>query len=381
MSHWFQVLALFLCTAWTLLGAAAVVLAARRPVRRGSTPLPPVSVLKPLAGADPDLARNLESFFVQDHPDYEILFGVEDPADPAIRVAASCMARHPEIRSRIVVHRAGRGTNPKVRNLRGIIGEADHDLVVVSDSNVRVPRHYLSELVSEYVAAGPRAGLVTNLIRGVDESGVGAALESTQLAGFCAAGVAGPTLLGDSLVVGKSMLFSRSLQDRLGGLESVQNVLAEDYVLGKMFQHAGYRVLIARTPVDNVTRGTTVRSFFERQRRWAMLRLKLRPFAYPLEPLTSPLFLLPFAWAALGPWALAWAAGLLLVRDVGQWLVLSGPRGAWMPLLLSPVREAIVLAVWAAAPFKRHVSWRGHRVRLSAGSVAYVAEPARATSR
>jgi hypothetical protein len=92
---------------------------------------------------------------------------------------------------------------------------------------------------------------------------------------------------------------------------------------------------------------------------------------FVLEPLTSPLALLPLAWLALGPFALGWAAVLLALRDVGGWVVLRGPRGAWIPALLAPARELCVLAVWLRAPLKRHVRWRGSRVRVGAGTLLY----------
>lgn len=365
-----------LSTTWTLFGAVAVwFVTRRRPgLRRNdalSGSLPPLSVLKPLCGADPSLADNLESFFRQDHPNYEIVFGVESPEDPAVPIVRALIERHPGRRARLVIHKAAGGANPKVRNLRGIVSHSEHDLVLVSDSNIRVPSHYLSELVREY-ARGERVGLVTNLVRGSGDDGIGGALSSVELAGFCAAGAAMPTLLGEALVIGKSMLFSKGTFARLGGFESVANLLAEDYVIGKMFQHAGYEVRVARTVIDNVTTSTTLRAHYERNRRWAMLRWRIRPFAYFLEPVTSPLVILPLAWTLIGSSALVWAALLLVVRDVGQWILLSGPRRAWVPLVLSPIRELSALAVWLSAPFRRHVAWRGHRVRLSSGSVAYM---------
>jgi ceramide glucosyltransferase len=380
----FSILVL-LSTLWTLLGAAAVWFVTRRSRRAGGTGslavaalagLRPISVLKPLCGADPSLSESLESFFNQDHPNYEIVFGVEDAGDPAVPVVRALIARHPERRASLVIHTAMAGANPKVRNLRGMITHAEHDLVVVSDSNIRVPRHYLSELVREHDRSSD-VGLVTNLIRGVADDRLGGSLSSVELAGFCAAGAAMPTLFGEALVIGKSMSFSKSALERLGGFESVANVLAEDYVIGKMFQHAGYKVVVAPTVVDNITASTTVREHFDRNRRWAMLRWRLRPFAYILEPVTSPLSLLPVAWVLMGPVAIGWAVMLLLVRDVGQWILLSGSRRAWVPLVLSPLRELMALAVWISAPFRRHLAWRGHRVRLSSGSVAYL-EPVRA---
>lgn len=369
--HAFTLILAAIATAWTLLGVASVAVVTRR--KRLPCPgevMPPVTVLKPLSGVDPCLEDNLESFFVQDHPDYELVFGVEDPKDPAVPILRALMARHPETRAKLVIHSISGGVNPKVRNLRGMIGHAQFDRVVVSDSNIRVPPHYLSELCAEY-ESDERVGLVTSLVRGAGEDGLGSGLESVQLAGFCAAGIAGPTLVGEALVMGKSMLFSRSALESLGGLDAVSNVLAEDYVIGKMFQHAGYTVRIARTAIENVTTGATVASFLRRSRRWAMLRFRLRPLAYVIEPLASPVAMLPVLWPLLGVWSLAWALSLLMLRDVGQWLILGRKDRVWIPLALAVPRESLALTVWAQAPFRRHLAWRGKRVRLSSGSVAY----------
>lgn len=369
--HAFALILVAVSTAWILLGIASVAIVTRRKQLSGlHDVVSPVTVLKPLSGLDPCLEDNLESFFVQDHPNYELVFGVEDPEDPAVPIVNALIARHPETPATFVIHSVSGGVNPKVRNLRGMIGHASFDRVVVSDSNIRVPTHYLSELCREY-ESGKRVGLVTNLVRGAGESGIGAGLESVQLAGFCAAGIAGPTLAGEALVMGKSMLFSRSALESLGGLGAVSNVLAEDYVIGKMFQHAGYSVKLARTPIENVTTGATVRSFLARSRRWAMLRFRLRPLAYLVEPISSPFALLPILWPMLGPWSLVWALALVTLRDVGQWLILGRKDRVWIPLALSVPREFLALFVWAQAPFRRHLAWRGTRVRLSSGSVAY----------
>ncbi len=363
-----------LCSAWTALGAAALVdLARARAPRVEPASLPALSVLKPLCGADPALEENLASFFVQDHPSYELLFGVERSDDPALAVVERLRARFPSVRATVVVRGDAAGQNPKVRNLMAMLPRAAHDLALISDSNVRAPRDYLST-VAAVRAADPSVGLVTNVFVGAGGSGLGSALESVQLAGFCAAGVALPTALGDAAVVGKSMLVSRAELDALGGLGRVADVLAEDYVLGKMYQHAGRRVVVAPVVLENVLGEMSLRAFAERHLRWSMMRFQLRPFAYLLEPLTCPLAVLPFAAVALGPWALAWAVATLFVRDVVASLALKGARELHRPMLFGWLREAVVLAVWAAAPLKRHVSWRGHRVRVGAGTFLY-AEP------
>jgi ceramide glucosyltransferase len=196
-----------------------------------------------------------------------------------------------------------------------------------------------------------------------------------QLNGFCAAGTALPTVLGEPVVTGKSMLFSRQVLEQLGGLERAQHVLAEDYVLGKLYQHAGYRVVLAPTVLHNHIGRLGVLAFVSRHLRWAMLRWRLSPGTGLLEVATSPLALMPLALVVLGPWAFAWAAGLLVLRDVGGWIALRGVGGAYWPLLLAPLRELLSLLVWAVAPLKRHVSWRGHRVRLGMGTLLFEERP------
>jgi ceramide glucosyltransferase len=377
----FALVLVVLCTLWTVLGILAVLRATltprsrpapapRRP--RTGNPLPAVSVLKPLCGADPGLEQNLDSFFRQDHPSFELVFGVREPNDPAIAVVERLRALNPRVRCKLVVHPGFGGINPKVDNLRGMLPHASHDLLLISDSNVRAPEAYVSELVRAF-QADERVGLVTNLFAGSGESTLGAALENVQLNGFCAAGSALPTLLGDALVVGKSMLFSRSTFETLGGFERVANVIAEDFVIGKMFQHAGLRVRIAKTVLDNVTGAISVRMFLDRHLRWGMLRVRLRPAAYLLEPIASPLAMLPLALVAFGEAGLVWSLTLLALRDVGGWIALRGFTRAWVPVLLAPLRELCMLAVWLRAPFKRHLTWRGHRVRLGAGTLAYAA--------
>jgi hypothetical protein len=115
----------------------------------------------------------------------------------------------------------------------------------------------------------------------------------------------------------------------------------------------------------------TVRATLARQLRWSMMRCRASPLAHWLEPVASPLALLPIAWWLMGPWALAWAATLLTVRDLGGWLVLRGATSCLLPLLFSPLREILALGVWCAAPLKRHVAWRGKRFRLGAGTLLY----------
>ena len=357
-----------ICSVWNLAGYVALTRATRVRVRAATRP-PPVSVLKPLNGVDEGLYANLKSFFEQDHPSFELLFGVTNPADPALQVVERLQREFPNVRSKIIVHHGGLALNPKVRNLLGIEPHASHDLLLISDSNVRAPAHYVSELASLHQSE--QAGIVTNLFAGTDERTLGAALENVQLSGFCAAGSALPTIIGDAAVVGKSTLFSRAALNRLGGLSRLSCVLAEDFVLGKMFQNAGERVIIAPTVLETPNRDLSLRASFARHLRWAMLRWRLRPAAVLFEPLTSPLSMLPFAFSLFGHLSWLWLAALLVVRDLGGWVLLRGWSRAWIPLLLSPVRELAAPVAWLAGALKRHVTWRGQRLRLSAGTLLY----------
>ncbi|MCC6217815.1 MAG: glycosyltransferase [Polyangiaceae bacterium] len=393
------VVALSLSGAWNLLGLASVISARRRrpserqpatasraiasaPRGPGGTPtlregrsagFLPVSIVKPLAGADDGLERCLESLFTQDHPRFEVIFGVERGDDPAIPIAERVRARYPDVPSRVVVHGRVRGLNPKVRNLLGTLPHASFDLVLASDSNVLAPPGHLTDLLATRARTG--AGLVTSLVAGVDDRTLGGSLECVQLNGFAAAGSCLPTRLGDALVIGKTMLFAQAELRALGGLERVADLLAEDFVLGKTFQHAGFPVAIGRLPVANPTGGATLARFVERQTRWAVLRWRLRPVAFVLEPLTSPLVPLALAVAVLGgaalPWLLGWALLCWAARDVGGWIALRGARGAWRAWVLGPVRDLVMLVAWARAPFVREVTWRTHRLRLGAGTLLY----------
>jgi ceramide glucosyltransferase len=358
------------CSLWNAAGLIALLRATRAGAPSAARGRPaPVSILKPLNGADAGLYANLKSFFEQDHPDFELIFGVTDPNDASLAVVARLRREFASVPSKVIIHDGGPALNPKVRNLLGMWPHTRHDLLLISDSNVRAPRHYVSELALLHEQS--QVGIVTNLFAGSAENTLGSALENVQLNGFCAAGSALPTLSGDAAVVGKSTLFSRAALDQLGGLPRLSCVLAEDFILGKMFENAGQRVVIAPTVLSNPNRDLSVRAAFGRHLRWAMLRWRLRPLAALLEPVASPLLMFPFAWQLLGASAWAWLALLLLVRDVGGWVALRGWERAWIPLLLGPVREVAAPVAWLLGALKRHVTWRGQRLRLSSGTLLY----------
>ena len=329
-----------------------------------------ISVLKPLCGADDALLSNLESFFELDHPNYELIFGVQGADDPAIEVVRQLQEKYPHTNSRLVVHNGGRALNPKVSNLRAMLEDGSADVLIVSDSNVAVRPDYLTAMQAELAQAG--TGLVTSPIVGVGERSLGAVMENLHLAGTIAGSVCASRLLNRTLVVGKSMMFRRSVFERLGGFGAVSNLLAEDYIIGRMFHQAGYQVRLCPLPILNVVQDASVGAFAKRHLRWTMLRTRLKPLIYPFEILANPMTMaLATPWLGMGAWPLILGACLSMARDGLSLLRLRGPRGMWAVLPVSPLKDLITLGVWALAPFRRHVGWRGNRLRLSAGTWLY----------
>lgn len=370
----FAFVAMATCTAATLVMLCALCMATRHRVALESDS-PPVTVLKPLAGADDALERNLETFFALDYPCYELVFGVVSATDPAAEVAQRLIARHPHVAARLVIHDGRHGLNPKVANLRGMLEAGGYDICVVSDSNIATAPGGLRSMVR---CLEGRVGLVMSLFSGAGERSLGATLENLHICGYVAGGVAASELVtGNALVVGKSLLFRRSTFETLGGLESLASVLAEDYVMGRMFTEAGYEVRLADEIVVNVNERGGLGTFLGRQGRWALMRSRIKPLAYPFEPFLVPLAVgMGAALLESSTWPLVWAALLTTVRDTVGWLRLRGRKGLLRALPFGLLKDALLLAAWASAPFRKHVSWRGHRLRVSAGSRLFAERPA-----
>ena len=190
---------------------------------------PPVTIFKPLKGMDEGLEENLRSFFHLDYPVYQLIFGVAEADDPAIEVVRKLQAEYPGHDTALVVGTPAFGLNPKVENLAAMDRHRKHDVILISDSNVRVRPSYLRETAC-YLAE-PGVGLVSNLFVGVGESYSGAVMENLQLNGFIAGGVAGAAVMRITGVIGKSMLMPVAALEAIGGLAAVRNLLAEDQAI------------------------------------------------------------------------------------------------------------------------------------------------------
>jgi ceramide glucosyltransferase len=363
-----------------------IVMLARHLSRRTPAPRarPPMSILKPLCGLDDELADNLATFAALPYPDYEVVLGVASATDPAYAVAAEAVRRWPA-RFRLVIQRGAPGLNPKVNQLLGLAEAARAGILVVSDSNTRVPAGYLDEIAS--CLEDPTVGLVTHAIAGSGDgrggtsaASWGARLDSLHITGTMSPGfVAARALCGKSYVVGKSMAMRRADVDALGGFIVVKDVLAEDFVLGRLVPEAlGKRVVLGHAVVECVTVRRSLAAFVSRYARWSVMQRQcagLAPYLGLL--LLNPVLL---ATVALALWpsrtvALAWglcAATRALADSIAGRLTLGRAFGL-RSLVLVPLKELLTGAAWLHGLCRRSIVWRSNHLIVGRGSVLSIA--------
>jgi ceramide glucosyltransferase len=336
----------------------------RRLVEAGFTP--PVTIFKPLKGLDEDLEANLRSFFRLDYPCFQLLFGVADENDPAIPVVRKLLAEFPAHDAELVVGAPPFGLNPKVQNLASMSRFRKHDVVLISDSNVRVRPEYLRETVC-YLAE-PGVGLVTNLFTGVGASHSGAVMENLQLNGFIAGGMALASVMRVTCVVGKSMLMPVKVLESIGGFTRVRNLLAEDQVIGVLVRKAGYSIRLSHHVIDNVNVRRGFNWFLNRHSRWYKIRRQMALPTFLAEP-SANLAVVGLVWAFSGESGIAWGGlaglfGLGIARDAVQSRWLSGRFPRLRELIFSPIKDVLLLPLWFDAMVNSRVQWRGHRFRV-----------------
>jgi ceramide glucosyltransferase len=356
-----------------LLGARAVLCQRRAGDKNLRTAThPPVSILKPLKGTDPEIYEGFRSHCLQDYPEYEIIFGVSDPADPAVASVQQLQKEFPERKIRLVVCSNVLGTNIKVSNLDQMVQAVHYDWLIVNDSDIRVERDYLHRVVAPLADAG--VGMVTCLYRGVAAPTLGSRLESLGIETDFCAGVLAARLLegGLSFGLGSTLAFRRADLDRIGGFKAIADFLADDYELGRRIAGLGLGVWLADVVVETYLPAYDLSGFWRHQLRWARGVRDARGGGYFGLSSTFGLFWsistliaaggAPWAWAVLGAVAfLRLAVALVLGEGVLR------DRNLRANLWLLPLRDLIAVATWIASFSGHTVTWRGDRFELRKG--------------
>ena len=346
--------------------------------------VPPVSLLKPVRGVDFATWENYSSFCRQDYPDYEILFAVNDAADSAVPLVHRLIAEFPDRRIRLFVGAEDFGANRKVNKLARLSSEAQHEILVLTDGDVRVGPNYLREVVAPFVEES--TGAVTSFYRGVAERNLGAELEAVGASSDFFAGVLmAEWTEGINFALGASIVTTKRWLSKIGGFQSIAGMLADDYELGLRIAQAGGHVLLSRETVWTMYPAQSARNFWNHQLRWARTVRLCRPLSY-----FGLIFTLGLPWTLLAAlvaptkWiAAAYLLAYLVLRHVMAWTV-----GVWGvgddvlrgKLWLVPLRDALYSAVWVASFASNRITWGGQEFNMRKGRMVPVAASGAADS-
>ncbi len=319
----------------------------------------PVTMLKPLCGAEHELYECLHSFCDQDYPRFQIVFGVCDEDDPAIGVVARLAREFPRVDIQLAVDRRQHGTSRKVSNLINMMPYARHDLLVISDSDVRVGRDYLSRIVAPL--ADPAVGIVTCPYLGRPMKGLWSQLGSLFINDWFTPSVRVAAMFGSrAFAFGATIAIRRHVLRRIGGFAAIANQLADDYRLGELTRALGLRTVLSDVVVETCVDEPSLSELVNHELRWLRTIRIVRPVGYSLSVVT---FGVPVAAAGclLAGFALP-AITLLAVAALARIVLHLRVRGASFPpahqLLLLPVRDMLSLALWAWGFATRRVQWR-----------------------
>jgi len=304
--------------------------------------------------------------------DYEVICSVADRNDPALAVLDRVRAKHPHAPFRLVLGGNPRleHSNRKVARLVAAEAEARGEIILISDSNVRVEPDDIAQTIAEF--RDPSVGCVSNLFTGEGAESLGARIESLHLLSFVVTGNVIAAFGDVPCVVGKSMAITREALDAIGGFAAFTNVLAEDQAIGVAVSEAGYRVALSPVVVRNVIVQRTLRRALDRQIRWNKIRYAMSKACYATELLVFPLPLAILA-ALAGTLAGVTSAPLLpclaLALRIAQVAVLARVTGARVTLPLVPLLDVLQFGAQFVAWFDDTVTWRGHTARIGPNTV------------
>ncbi len=349
----------------------------RKPAHPAQEVTAPISVLKPVRGLDPNAYENFASFCRQEYPEFEILFGVADAGDPVVPVVQKLIADFPGRSIRLLVVEERLGPNSKVSNLCRLAREARHDLLVITDSDVRVDPGYLHGVAAMF--RDPKVGGVTALYRGNDNLQFVAAMDCVgSSAAFCGAALVARELEGLKFMMGSTMATTKQRLAEIGGFEAMVDLHSDDYELGRRIAGRGHRIELLPEPVQMAFPTQTLGEYLRHELRWTIGIRNIRPgghfgmlFTHGLPWAIAAACVAPsltvatvyFAAYFLTRFAMAWTVGVWGLRDP----VLR--RRFWV----LPVRDLLSFFVWLASFGINRIEWRGNAFTLEKGRMVPVA--------
>jgi len=357
--------------------SASVFLRKAQTSRPEPSSFPPVSILKPLKGIDPEIYESFRSHCLQDYPQYEIIFGVSDAGDPAIESVRKLQEEFPDRRIHLVVCSKILGANVKVSNLVQMLPEAGYEYLIVNDSDIRVETDYLRRVTAPL--DDPRVGMVTCLYRGVSGKTLGSRLEALGIStDFCAGVLVARQIEGGiRFGLGSTLAFRRGELEKIGGFATILDYLADDYELGRRISGLGTKVELSEVVVETYLAPYRLKDFFSHQLRWARGVRDVRKAGH-----LGLAFTFGIAWALLAVvasagarWSLAALVFTLLLRWAAAfaigWRVLRDPQVPKFGWLI-PLRDLFAAANWFVSLAGNTVTWRGDHFRLEHGRLTRI---------
>jgi ceramide glucosyltransferase len=370
-------ISLIAATSYIVLAVLAVAAGQLRRRPHSLPSKPPLTVLKPLCGAEPGLYDNLRSFCIQDYPCFEIIFGVRDSADPACAVVESLIAECASLPITLIVDPKLHGSNRKVSNLINMLPHANHDLLVMADSDAVVGADYLSTVAAPLSRSD--VGLVTCLYRAVPTAGIWSRLGAMYVNDWYMPMVLLSWLFGyRGYVSGQTLCIRCSTLRSIGGLQVLADQLAEDHRLGQLVRGLNLKVELSPYRVDGEHHETDFRSMTRHELRWMRTIRALRPrsflgifltFSLPLAVLGMAFMaaappISPAAWSLLGGCLIARVA-LHVTPRIGR------ARPILSDLCLLPLCDLLIFWAWWRSLFTSRIAWRSHEFDVDANGVMH----------
>ena len=363
----------FAAAGYACVAVWAVLKSVRVPAINGNTSTPrPVTILKPLHGADAKLYGNLRSFCLQTHPDYQLVFGVREADDPAIAVVQRLRSEFPQRSIALAVDPRVHGVNFKVSNLLNMLPHAQHDWLVLADADISVAADYLTRVTAPL--ANPDVGIVTCLYHGIPGTSFWSRLGRLFIDDWFAPSVRLSHAYGSTrFAFGSTIALRRDALQTIGGFEALRDTLADDFWLGELTRRAGLRTVLSDVVVGTDVGESQLKDLWSHELRWLRTIRSIAPagFALTFVCFTSPLLLLGLC---LAPGSIT--AGLTLLGGGARVLLhflqrrSSDLAFAWHEILLIPLRDALLLMEWAVALAGWQVRWRGQVMHARGGGSA-----------